>query len=125
MLLKKLTKMGCSKWFLKPVDPIANGCPSYYDIIKKPMDLGTISSKLRERQYATPLEFKVHMGGAWAHGCWVRHDIRQRLDELAANGCRITLQGIHVGAGYILRGRAFKNGEAILNVGQIVSTEHT
>ena len=28
--------------FLKPVDPVADHCPSYFDVIKNPMDLGTI-----------------------------------------------------------------------------------
>ena len=28
--------------FLKPVDPLEDNCPSYYNVIKNPMDLGTI-----------------------------------------------------------------------------------
>ena len=28
--------------FLRPVDPISQSCPTYYDVIKNPMDLGTI-----------------------------------------------------------------------------------
>ena len=28
--------------FLKPVDPIRDGCPTYYDVIENPMDLGTV-----------------------------------------------------------------------------------
>ena len=34
--------------FRAPVDPIALGIPDYLDIIKKPMDLGTIEKKLRK-----------------------------------------------------------------------------
>jgi hypothetical protein len=32
--------------FHEPVDPIKLGIPDYYDIIKNPMDLGTIKTKL-------------------------------------------------------------------------------
>lgn len=28
--------------FLKPVDPIRDGCPTYFDVIDSPMDLGTV-----------------------------------------------------------------------------------
>ena len=28
--------------FLKPVDPIKDGCPTYLDVIENPMDLGTV-----------------------------------------------------------------------------------
>ncbi|GFN82764.1 hypothetical protein PoB_000927000, partial [Plakobranchus ocellatus] len=43
--------------FLKPVDAEALGLPDYYDIIKKPMDLGTVKKKMDERQYRTAGEF--------------------------------------------------------------------
>ena len=29
--------------FIKPVDPIALGCPTYFDVIKTPMDFETIT----------------------------------------------------------------------------------
>ena len=32
--------------FLKPVDPVADHCPSYFDVIKNPMDFGTIQVDL-------------------------------------------------------------------------------
>ncbi|KAK3705141.1 hypothetical protein RRG08_005530 [Elysia crispata] len=43
--------------FLKPVDAEALGLPDYYDIIKKPMDLGTVKKKMDERQYRSASEF--------------------------------------------------------------------
>ncbi|KAG1173845.1 hypothetical protein G6F70_005514 [Rhizopus microsporus] len=42
--------------FLRPVDPIRQGVPHYFTIIKKPMDLGTIKGKLKNNQYASPEE---------------------------------------------------------------------
>ncbi|TMW55146.1 hypothetical protein Poli38472_013908 [Pythium oligandrum] len=43
--------------FNTPVDPVALGLTTYNDIIKKPMDLGTIRSRLSAGQYVTPDEF--------------------------------------------------------------------
>lgn len=37
--------------FLEPVDPIALGIPDYPDVIKRPMDLSTITKKLSEGAY--------------------------------------------------------------------------
>jgi hypothetical protein len=36
----------------EPVDPIALGIPDYFDVIKNPMDLGTILSRLGRGFYA-------------------------------------------------------------------------
>ncbi|XP_041370721.1 bromodomain-containing protein 3-like isoform X2 [Gigantopelta aegis] len=50
-------KHGAYAWpFYKPVDAQALGLHDYYDIIKKPMDLGTIRRKLESREYSTPSE---------------------------------------------------------------------
>lgn len=45
-LLKPLLKMDAAHPFLKPVDPVALQLPDYLNIIKKPMDLETIQTKL-------------------------------------------------------------------------------
>ncbi len=51
-----LTELGRDQlYFDKPVDKRI--VPDYYTIIKNPMDLGTISTKLRRRQYRSPQEF--------------------------------------------------------------------
>jgi hypothetical protein len=42
--------------FLEPVDVEGLKLQDYYEIIKNPMDLGTIKRKLDGRQYATPQE---------------------------------------------------------------------
>ncbi|KAK9448002.1 Bromodomain-containing protein [Limtongia smithiae] len=44
--------------FLLPVDPVALNCPTYFRIIKKPMDLSTIQQKLNNNQYETGDEFE-------------------------------------------------------------------
>lgn len=39
--------------FNQPVDPVELGIPGYFTVIKEPMDLGTVMSKLRSGQYYT------------------------------------------------------------------------
>ena len=43
--------------FNAPVDPVELGLPDYFEIIAKPMDLRTISTKLNNGQYRTCHEF--------------------------------------------------------------------
>ena len=45
--------------FYNPVDPVALNIPHYHKVIKKPMDLGTISSKLKGGQYENAKEFEA------------------------------------------------------------------
>lgn len=48
-IMNALTRKKDLAWyFLQPVDPVALGIPDYFDVIKKPMDLGTIDKKLGE-----------------------------------------------------------------------------
>ena len=45
--------------FLVAVDPVAQNIPNYHKIIKNPMDLGTVRSKLSQGQYENAKEFEV------------------------------------------------------------------
>lgn len=45
--------------FYKPVDAKMLGLHDYHDIIKKPMDLGTVKRKMDERVYKTAAEFEA------------------------------------------------------------------
>ncbi|TKR72232.1 hypothetical protein L596_019713 [Steinernema carpocapsae] len=47
--------------FLDPVDAEILGCLDYYDIIKDPMDLGTIKRKFDAKQYADHQEVKTDL----------------------------------------------------------------
>ena len=47
--------------FIDPVDPAALQIPTYFDIIKQPMDLGTIKIKLHENKYVKADEFAFDM----------------------------------------------------------------
>ena len=42
-------------WFREPVDPEKEKIPDYFDVIKNPMDLGTIKTRLSEGgHYSNP-----------------------------------------------------------------------
>ncbi|XP_071725582.1 uncharacterized protein [Rutidosis leptorrhynchoides] len=45
-VIKKTMKMDASEPFNAPVNPVALGIPDYFDVIKTPMDFGTICSNL-------------------------------------------------------------------------------
>ncbi|KAI8823758.1 Bromodomain-containing protein [Fimicolochytrium jonesii] len=56
-VLKQLKRLKDARPFLSPVDPVKLKIPTYYDIVKQPMDLSTIELKWRTAQYPTPQEF--------------------------------------------------------------------
>ncbi|KAL6889003.1 hypothetical protein ACP4OV_010029 [Aristida adscensionis] len=56
-LLSRLMKHKFGWVFNKPVDPVALGLHDYFAIIKNPMDLGTIRSRLSHGHYRNPKEF--------------------------------------------------------------------
>ncbi|GAB2225268.1 hypothetical protein Droror1_Dr00006059 [Drosera rotundifolia] len=56
-LLNKLMRNKFCYWFNKPVDVEGLRLFDYYDIIKNPMDLGTVKSKLNRDAYSNPDEF--------------------------------------------------------------------
>ena len=47
--------------FREPVDPVELGIPDYFDIIKTPMDFGTIQTRLRKEFYGSQEEFPPDM----------------------------------------------------------------
>ncbi|KAJ6949330.1 hypothetical protein NC651_003359 [Populus alba x Populus x berolinensis] len=56
-LLKLLMSHQYGWVFNSPVDIVKLNIPDYYTIIKNPMDLGTIKSKISSGAYSSPLEF--------------------------------------------------------------------
>ncbi|KAH0551510.1 hypothetical protein GP486_007273 [Trichoglossum hirsutum] len=69
-VIKELFKTKYSSYahvFYEPVDPVALNIPQYHKIIKKPMDLGTISSKLKANQYENATEFEADMRQIFAN----------------------------------------------------------
>ncbi|KAI7733945.1 hypothetical protein M8C21_005331 [Ambrosia artemisiifolia] len=56
-LLKKLMSHQHGWVFNKPVDVVALKIPDYFNVIKKPMDLGTVKAKLGSGSYSSPFQF--------------------------------------------------------------------
>ncbi|KAI3409010.1 uncharacterized protein J3R85_019887 [Psidium guajava] len=56
-LLNRLMSHQYGWVFNKPVDVKALNIPDYLDVIKHPMDLGTIKGKMKSGAYSSPLEF--------------------------------------------------------------------
>ncbi|OQE43634.1 hypothetical protein PENCOP_c003G05908 [Penicillium coprophilum] len=60
-VLDELHKQKHYSWvmpFYYPVDPVALNIPTYHSVIKKPMDLSTVQSKLKAGQYENAKEFE-------------------------------------------------------------------
>lgn len=56
-ILKRVTAHPSAIWFLHPVDPVRHNAPTYFDVIKHPMDLSTVASKLKSGQYGNRQQF--------------------------------------------------------------------
>ncbi|KAK7980784.1 hypothetical protein PG989_013241 [Apiospora arundinis] len=61
MEVKKAKHWNHNQFFLEPVDPVAFNIPTYFSIIKKPMDLGSMSQKLERGEYRTGKEIEKDM----------------------------------------------------------------
>src|ERR1044072_6697205 len=83
--LKELKKHPSAGLFLEPVDPIKYGIPDYFDIIKQPMDLGTVESKLDALQYTTVADFELDVRLIFSNCILyngVDHPVSQQAREL-------------------------------------------
>jgi hypothetical protein len=61
IILRKYMNRRKNQIFLQPIDPILDCCPDYLDVIKSPMDLGTISDQLDEGSINSTAEFSDKM----------------------------------------------------------------
>ena len=57
ILLNFLKEMDVNDFFTAPVDPVALNIPNYLEIIKEPMDLGTIENRMNVNVIDSPQEF--------------------------------------------------------------------
>lgn len=67
-IIKKIVSKPLAYPFLLPVDPVALGIPDYVNIVKNPMDLGTIKGKLKAKNYLTMFDF--------AEVCEIQHNFQ-------------------------------------------------
>ena len=64
-ILSNMIKHKASWPFLQPVDPVRDGCPTYFEIVDKPMDLGTIKSNLGKGVYKYPEQVARDVRQIW------------------------------------------------------------
>ncbi|KAJ2513279.1 hypothetical protein GGH20_005158, partial [Coemansia sp. RSA 1937] len=57
-VLQQLQAQPSALEFMAPVDPVKQGVPTYFDIVKNPMDLGTIRKRLDRSHYTSPDQFR-------------------------------------------------------------------
>ncbi|KAI0028582.1 hypothetical protein K488DRAFT_80600 [Vararia minispora EC-137] len=60
-LLRNILKLSEAMIFARPVDPILDGCPTYYEEIAHPMDLKTMGEKVNSGAYSTMEQFQKDM----------------------------------------------------------------
>eukprot|EP01026_Neomeris_dumetosa_P029497 TRINITY_DN2390_c0_g3_i2.p1 TRINITY_DN2390_c0_g3~~TRINITY_DN2390_c0_g3_i2.p1 ORF type:complete len:469 (+),score=75.33 TRINITY_DN2390_c0_g3_i2:116-1522(+) len=65
----------------------AQQVPDYYNIVKNPMDLGTIARKLKEGQYSSPLGFLEDMRLVWSN-CKLYNGISSPVGAMGYNAGR-------------------------------------
>ncbi|RYP42096.1 hypothetical protein DL767_000461 [Monosporascus sp. MG133] len=59
--VKKGKYFHMNQWFMEPVDPVALNIPTYFSVVKKPMDLGTMTRKNLDGHYKSSKEFEKDM----------------------------------------------------------------
>ncbi|KAK6955626.1 hypothetical protein Daesc_003268 [Daldinia eschscholtzii] len=59
--IKKGKHYALNQWFLTPVDPVALNIPTYFSIVKKPMDLATMTQKNYDGDYKTVKDIEKDM----------------------------------------------------------------
>uniref|UniRef100_A0A0N5AVH6 Histone acetyltransferase n=1 Tax=Syphacia muris TaxID=451379 RepID=A0A0N5AVH6_9BILA len=60
-VLEKMIELDESLPFRVPVDPVTLRIPDYFQIVKEPMDLSTLSKNLEAGLYTNPRQFCDHM----------------------------------------------------------------
>ncbi|KNA25272.1 hypothetical protein SOVF_008060 [Spinacia oleracea] len=90
-ILAKLMNHKLSNIFLAPVNPAAWNIDDYFDIIKKPMDLGTIKQKLQQLKYIVVEEFEADVRLTFSNAmlynppCHCVHECAKALVEVFDN----------------------------------------
>lgn len=83
-IIQSLWKIrGCFN-FHQPVDPVALHCFDYRDIVKRPMDLGTIKNKLSHSQYEHPKGFLEDMQLVF-NNCYNYNGKESEIGRIAIN----------------------------------------
>ncbi|XP_049887175.1 bromodomain-containing protein 3-like isoform X3 [Pectinophora gossypiella] len=105
--------------FYKPVDAELLGLHDYFDIIKKPMDLGTVKQKMDNRAYKTAAEFAADVRLIFTN-CYKYnppdHDVvamaRKLQDVFEMRYAKIPDEPIHAGVPHMDKGSSASSSES-------------
>ncbi|CAG4924831.1 unnamed protein product [Colias eurytheme] len=105
--------------FYKPVDAVLLGLHDYFDIIKKPMDLGTVKNKMDNRAYKTAAEFAADVRLIFTN-CYKYnppdHDVvamaRKLQDVFEMRYAKIPDEPIHAGVPHMDKGSSASSSES-------------
>ncbi|XP_045761111.1 bromodomain-containing protein 3-like isoform X1 [Maniola jurtina] len=105
--------------FYKPVDAELLGLHDYFDIIKKPMDLGTVKQKMDTRAYKTAAEFAADVRLIFTN-CYKYnppdHDVvamaRKLQDVFEMRYAKIPDEPSHVGVPHVDKGSSASSSES-------------
>mmetsp|Transcript_20453 Transcript_20453/g.41586 ORF Transcript_20453/g.41586 Transcript_20453/m.41586 type:complete len:1273 (+) Transcript_20453:533-4351(+) len=61
IVLRRVMRQRNASAFLEAVDVVSLGLDDYLDVIKTPMDLGTVSRKMNDGEYAVPADFRADL----------------------------------------------------------------
>ena len=92
--LAALKQLMAHKWahpFNKPVDHVALNLPTYPEIVKRPMDLGTVESKLSNGSYKNVRDFCDDIRLIWANACTFNtegSDVFELATQVGVRGAR-------------------------------------
>jgi len=87
-MLESLMQTKAAAWFLTPVNPAQLGLNDYFTVIKNPMDLGTVKTRLLGGYYQNPEDFAEAVNLTFANamtynplGTMVHADAAKSLDK--------------------------------------------
>ena len=93
-LVKRLMEKDENAFFSVPVDPVLHACPDYLQVIKRPMDLGTVSKKLDRSEYRTVESLYRDVMQIWRNA---------KIYNPAGHGVHTAAQGMELSAQRLMR----------------------
>jgi hypothetical protein len=84
-ILQSLKRNSLAEPFLYPVDPKSMGVPSFYTLVKEPMDLSTVEKKLKNNDYLNSSQFVSDVRKIWKNALTSNvqgSDIFRRAQEM-------------------------------------------
>jgi hypothetical protein len=64
-VMEELLSYRISSMFSQPVDPDRDQCPTYFEVVSRPMDLGTVCNKLRNHEYESISVWQQDVHQVW------------------------------------------------------------